>query len=311
MTASADTTKKRIRSANDLPDWFDLEKYLGAKNLNAVEWFELLFQRYHHFFWFDRFGPEDHKKERYDGIKHHYNALLQSRLAPLSPLTDRIQIALIGGSYAGFHYDKKYFSTFAHAISPLTVRRLYQKERRLRDNTRQKIRHYMDRIFNMQGDDWPTEEEHEWARSFIDEPIFEAFQKEGDERDRHEYGRSHDCVYIDLTVPDKILIQQFTDYLRQIRRRYPEIRPAPRYKNPDYKKWVQYGLLPYLDLRLWEKENSVSIPNRVMADAIFPHGEKGEEMIRKTTSKIANMVMDRSYIDFLSTIAAQEIAEKI
>ena len=47
-----------------------------------------------------------------------------------------------------------------------------------------------------------------------------------------------------------------------------------------------------------------------MADAIFPDGDKGEEMVRKTTKKIADMLMKKEYVDFLATIAAHEIAEK-
>ena len=316
MPVSANSGKKIIRTTKDLPDWYELEKYRAADNLDAASWYEILLQRWNHFFWLEQEGGKKYRSDRYEGENPFYAALLQSRKAPLSLLTDDKQILLIGGGQlAALKYDKKDFSTFSHAISPLTIRRLYQKEHCLKKATRTRIRKWFDGFF----DDWDkiemTEEykaECKWALSFVDAPIFEAFEKEGEEKDPYyDHRRGHDCVYVDLTVPDKILIRQFTDYLRQVRRRNPDIKPAKPYKTPEYKKWVEYGLLPYLDLKLWETENNVSIPYRVLADAIFPDGNMGEEMIRKTTKKIADQVNDRDYIDFLATIAAQEIAEKI
>lgn len=315
MTISADGGKKIIRNVNDLPDWYALEKYHAADSLDAAGWYEILLQRWNHFFWFDRNGPEKYKRDRHDRKNYYYDALLQSRIDPLSLLTDAVQIALIGGGQLeALKYDKKDFSTFSHAISPLTIRRLYQKEHRLKKPTRTRIRAWFDSMFDDFVSIELTDEykaECKWALSFIDDPIFEAFEKEGEEMDWLDQSRGHDCVYVDLTVPDKILIQQFTDYVRQVRRRYPDIKPAKPYKAPEYKKWIEYGLLPYLDLKLWEIENNVSIPYRVLADAIFTDGNMGEEMIRKTTKKMADQVMSKRYIDFLATMAAQEIAEKI
>jgi hypothetical protein len=315
MAVSADSGKRIIRNIKDLPDWFTLGKYRAAEGLDAAGWYEILLQRWNHFFWLDRDGPEEYASDRHEGKNYYYDALLQSRNDPLSLLTDDVQILLIGGGrLQALKYDKKDFSTFSHAISPFTIRRLYQLEHRLKKPTRTRIRAWCDDLFDKLGEAELTEDfkaECKWALSFIDAPIFEAFEKEGKERSWPDQRRGHDCVYVDLTVPDKILIQQFTDYLRQVRRRYPDIKPANPYKTPEYKKWLEYGLLPYLDLKLWEIENNVSIPHRVLADAIFPEGNKGEEMIRKTTKKIADQVMKDDYIDFLAIIAAQEIAEKI
>ncbi len=315
MAVSADSGKKIIRNIKDLPDWYALEKYRAADSLDAAGWYEILLQRWNHFFWLDVHGPEKYTSDRHDRKNYYYDALLQSRKDPLSLLTDDLQISLIGGGQlAALKYSKEDFSTFSHAISPLTIRRLYQQERRLQKSTRIRVREWMDHIFDDFRNIGMTDQfktECEWARSFIDDPIFEAFEKQGEERDWQNQSRGHDFVEINLTVPDKILIEQFASYLRNIRKKYPDIKPANPYKAPEYKKWLEYGLLPYLDLNLWERENNVSIPYRVLADAIFSDGNMGEEMIRKTTKKIADQVMNKDYIDFLATIAAQEIAEKI
>lgn len=315
MKNVAGKPKKIIRNVSELPSWYSLSKYQGLSSFDAAGWYEVLLQREQHFFWFNFQGVEKYKSDRYDGKNPFYEALIQSRNDPLSFLTEDTQILLIGGGRLdALRYDKEYFSTFSHAISPLTIRRLYQNELRLKESTRTRIRKWIDHIFGDFGNIKMTDKhkaECKWALSFIDDPIFEAFKKQGGDSYYHDRIRGHDLVQIDLTVPDKILIEQFTDYLRQVRRKNPEIKPANTFKYPEYQKWIEYGLLPYLDLKLWEIENDVSIPHRVFADAISPEGSMGEEMIRKTTKKIADQVMDRGYIDFLATIAAQEIAEKI
>ena len=66
---------------------------------------------------------------------------------------------------------------------------------------------------------------------------------------------------------------------------------SAQFRTPDYREWARVGILQYLDLKAWEKQAEVTIPNRVMADAIFPHGEGGEEVVRKTTAKLADEVL--------------------
>lgn len=303
MPVSTNGSKKIIRNVNDLPDWFSLKKYQGAINLTAGCWYDLLVQRWSHNYYFDHFGLE-----KYKNYPLLYSALLTLRETPLDLMTDGHLIYFMGGGkLAALKFDPNDFARSAHAISPLTVRQIYQNERRMDDKTRTRIRRFMDQIFEFNSDNQPSKKDLKWARSFIDDPIFEGLKKIGSD----ERTRSYDLVKVDLSVPDKILIEQFSDYLRQVRKTNPDIKPAKPYKAPEYKKWIEYGVLPYLDLKMWEKENNTSIPYRVMADAIFPAGSMGEEMIRKTTKKMADQVMEADFIDFLAVIAAQEIAEKI
>ena len=73
---------------------------------------------------------------------------------------------------------------------------------------------------------------------------------------------------------------------------------------------MKFGLLPYLDLHIWKKETGIKIPNRVTADAIFLPGEGGEEVVRKTTHKIAQEVMSNRYLNMLAAIAVEEVSER-
>lgn len=79
---------------------------------------------------------------------------------------------------------------------------------------------------------------------------------------------------------------------------------------PDFVGWAKFGILPYLDLNAWAEIEGVKIPNRVMADAIFPVGEGGEEVVRKTTQKIAYEILTESHLNKLAALAAQEISER-
>lgn len=310
-----DYNGKIIRNVSELPTWYNLDKYQDAPSLDAASWYELILQRWTHFYWFEERGPEWYRSKYLgDGINPRYSALLQSRDSPLYLLTDGLQIVVIGGGQLeALKYDINNFSTLSRAVAPLTFRRLYRIEQGLKVSTRKRIRKWMDRFFNDFVNIELTDQfkaECEWANSFINDPISDVFEKQRDEIGPIQRPRDPDVVQIDLSVPDKILIQQFTDYLRHVRQKYPDIIKANKYKYPEYQKWIDYAVLPYLDLKLWAEEEGCSIPNRVMADAIFPDGEKGEEMVRKTTKKIADTLMKTEYVGFLATIAAHEIAEK-
>jgi hypothetical protein len=306
--------KRIIRNINELPEWYSLKKYHGIALLDAAKWYDILLQRWTHKFFFERDGIKKYTTYTMDNGENPFLLALQaSRENPLSLLEDDLQIIVIGGGLLQeLKYDPEDFAVSSYAVSPLTIRRLYQIENRLKKETRFKIRKWMDSVFGFFGEDFDKipQEEHEWAKSFIDDPIFEALEKHGEEDNIYETGRDYDLVRIDLTVPDKILIQQFADYLYYVRKKYPNVKKAHKYKYPEYQKWIDYAVLPYIDLKLWAYEENCSIPHRVMADAIFPDGEKGEEMVRKTTQKIADMLMGKEYVDFLATIAAHEIAEK-
>lgn len=301
-----------IRSVKELPEWYDLNKYKYASTLNAADWYELILQRWNHYFYI-----EDNSESYSDPEDPFYQALLQLRKSPLSKLTDDMHITLIGSKLSALKNDKEYFSISSNAIKPLTFRRLYQNENRLNRTTLTRVRKWFDGIFNRsyrnKGLSEEFKDESKWAKSFIDDPLFDALQKQGKDENVEGYNSWHYCdfVEIDLSIPDKILLQQFSDYLRYVRQKYPFTAKESKYKYPEFFKWVDYSILPYLDLIIWAMENNCSIPNRVMADAIYPvDTEKGEEVVRKTTKKIADMVMDYDYVDFLSTIAAHEIMEK-
>lgn len=103
-----------------------------------------------------------------------------------------------------------------------------------------------------------------------------------------------DSVFVQINLDSKRDDEIISDFSRLL----PKWREEMQVTEPDrvkikpsfYKKIVAYRVVPYLDLRLWEKNNGFSIPYSVMAAALFPDGERGDTDLRQTV---------RSYIQEL------------
>jgi len=101
-------------------------------------------------------------------------------------------------------------------------------------------------------------------------------------------------------------MEHFNKWLSDIRADLHTEMKSKSFKQSDFNSWALYGVLPYLDLKIWERETNASIPNRVMADAIYLRGVGGEETVRKTTSTmVENILSEKS----LNQLAGQVIFE--
>lgn len=96
------------------------------------------------------------------------------------------------------------------------------------------------------------------------------------------------AILVDLRATDSELKRHFLSWLKE-KRALQENRQSG--KNKLHQKWARYGLLQYLDLKIWGDENELHIPDRVMAAAITRHNQ-GEENIRKTVAPLARRLMN-------------------
>jgi hypothetical protein len=104
-------------------------------------------------------------------------------------------------------------------------------------------------------------------------------------------------LYIDATMPDWLLLRQLRAALHEVRR----LPGVPKNEDlaarqPRPATWLRAGVLPYLDLNLWAKHTGRRIPRRVMADAIFPPGEGGEDLLYDTTEPWARQLISADYL---------------
>ena len=63
----------------------------------------------------------------------------------------------------------------------------------------------------------------------------------------------------------------------------------------DYEKVASYGIIPLLDLMIWEKLTNQKIPLRVLVVALFPRGEKGENELKQTVIPLAMKLISDKY----------------
>jgi hypothetical protein len=64
--------------------------------------------------------------------------------------------------------------------------------------------------------------------------------------DRHNF-----ILSVNMSAPNEILIGEFEDLLKTHRKAFGEA-PSPIDKSRDFADWFKCGILPYLDLKLWE-----------------------------------------------------------
>jgi hypothetical protein len=116
-----------------------------------------------------------------------------------------------------------------------------------------------------------------------------------------------EAVTVDLGATDSVILESFRLWLKDARSSRPEIKTSRN--KPAYGNWARYGLLPYLDLWLWEKETGDNIPDKVISSALSRNGyDAGEGNVRKTVGKWARDLMQD--LSALHALAAIETAEQ-
>lgn len=116
-------------------------------------------------------------------------------------------------------------------------------------------------------------------------------------------------ISVNLTLPNELLVEQFKVFLQSLRAK-TEVKDIKKFRRPDFQGWVRFGVLPFLDLMIWAFETKTKIPNRVMADAIFPTGEGGEEVVRKTTKPLVAELLDVKNIEILAALSEDKAEQK-
>lgn len=286
---------RKIRHINELPEWFKLEKYAAAKTLDAAGWYEQLSIRN------CLSSLRIHRvRENLPALQQNLEALEALQATPIIDVDNNFLIKALccGGELWELKSKKPNYSLGVHLS---TVREHYLAEGNIEDEKRIYARNFFSQIFDENLFEHPIKPLKYTCQDWIDEPIDFI-------RNSPDYGVH---IKVDLGLPDKVLIEQFKQFLINLRSPLKQAGVSIDNKlRPDFEGWVKFGILPYLDLNTWAELEGVLIPNRVMADAIFPVGEGGEEVVRKTTQKIADEILTKSHLNKLAALAAYEIAEQ-
>ncbi len=286
---------KKIKHVNELPDWFDLEKYTAAKTLDAAGWYEQLSVR-NCLSSLLSYNLRDNLPISQQDLE----ALEALRATPIIDVNDNflIRVLCCGGELWELKTGKPRYSLGVHMTS---VREHYRTENNIESKKRTYARNFFSQIFSGNLFKQPIVPLKYPCKDWIDEPIDNI-------RSSPDFNVH---INVDMGLPDKVLIEQFKQLLINLRSALQQVGVSIDNKlRPDFEGWAKFGILPYLDLNTWAELEDVTIPNRVMADAIFPVGEGGEEVVRKTTQKIADEILTESHLNKLAALAAHEIAER-
>jgi hypothetical protein len=271
---------KTISHVSQLPAWFSLEKYDSAKELNAAGWYLQFCAR--------------------SIYSHHFEKLDDElRLILLAKHNEEVeQIRNEGVIKNEIHRHAGIFSGLAVYELTLWEQLLITTELLSSigggDELFRKVRN-IEADLSMPESKWEylTDEEYQTLQT----PLSESADIGGQ-------------IYlaVDWSLPDCILMQQFKSLIEVKRAKHSEDN-VKQQRRPDFNGWVRAGVLPYIDLKYWAKSQGVQITNRCMADAIFPHGEGGEEVVRKTTKVIAEKLFDRSNMRLLMALSEGDKSE--
>lgn len=285
-----------VRSISDLPGWFDLKRYEFTAQLDSAGWYEQLFAREQLFLLMSF---------RQGGDKPPSNETLAFDVA--SEIWSKVNVSFVESSIltsiCGFNGAKsRVDSEYAKPVHSLTYRQYLQQRDRIKGAAKEKADQWWKNInrtgFSLGDVDLDLAYQ---VMEFVDLPLYFSQDKSS----------LHAIADVDLTMPDAVLFEAFKTWLAKAKADF-YLPSTKQYRKPDLVSWRRLGVLPYIDLISWAELSGKNIPNRVMANAIFPAGEGGEETIRKTTAPLALEMIgrgessDRTILDTLLAIAAQE-----
>lgn len=108
------------------------------------------------------------------------------------------------------------------------------------------------------------------------------------------------AVLVNLNASDHEIKESFETWLKEARASQQTGSKSRKLSCSDL---AEYGVLPYLDLKIWSLETSIRISDQIMAEAVTPG--RSTDDLRKTTKKYAKVLM----ID-LSELLASASAEE-
>lgn len=268
---------KTIKHISDLPKWYSLKNYREAAQLDFQGWYWQLVARLELDTFMSHMTP--HERASNEPMVRNSRELLQT--IRNHPILDYEHSTLVKNFSGAFFTTPKGPGIRYASVADINAQ---LSELQFSDSNNEALfRNYLSE--NNVGNE----------SNAIASPLIDA--------QPNKWFPHETLLSVSMGLPEKVLIENFTAFVRTAKTSRPDFRAESEpYRKPDFGNWINFGVLPFIDLSIWEKEEEVSISNRVMADAIFPVGEGGEEVIRKTTAKYAHQLLDANYLAAIAAI---------
>jgi len=274
-------------STKELPAWFKLSRYEKLDRIELGEWLRNLFRRARYLNG-NRILEEDRKQIECLLRENTWPPLIftfndknvQETMKikfpdPAKPLETLTVNSLQTGSIAAlFNVISYMISTGKDELSRQMAEAVEYVERDTEDK---------------------REESNEELDNFLNQP-FELLLKSFIKDFAAEKNRVSLLVEVRLSAPDKVIVEDFSRWLTAARREFdfPAEKIFTEAKREDL---INYRVLPYLDLTLWAALEQVTIPNAVMAEALFPDaGVDAPYRVRRVTKPKADWAIQWSVL---------------
>jgi hypothetical protein len=263
-----------------LPEWFDIEQYQQTEHYRAMEWHQQLAVR---FVFHERLCGEKKDQKICDIWLH---------MVAAGPCLDNNEFhdAFVA---CGIVEPTPKFASIIEPPGDGLIRRLMSIDdpvHGVKVMNNQDMRH----LTMEDAPDDETDRKTWHSEPFFDESTF-----------ANPLAR---YMEVDFRLPEELLKKQFAECLIEQKKNIKKT-VAPFFKSQDFSVWYNSGVLPYIDLRLWELASGHAFRWSAFVaalDTIINQDVGSEEACRKTVKPLANKLMTENAIFILSHQAHQE-----
>ena len=271
----------KFTSIEELPQWFNLKNYSSVSQFGAVEWFRQLTQR--NFL----INALKISKDETDILHKEYGAAFYREIENMRGIA--VEDTDIP-NFFGPHGYAQFLADEQRGVIPLTFRHL---EEHANYTDRYGPKKWFAAMSKITSQTVHTSET-------VDPPLFLNNFLRTDE--------TFAALRVDMRLPKAKLRAAFEDWLSKKNAPTEQSPEEILYYKPNFKDLTRYGLLPYLDLLIWQMETGASISNPVMALAVTRH--RTAEHLETTTIIWAEKLMGGGLGALLEQAATEAAALK-
>lgn len=274
----------KISRICQLPDWFNLENYQCAEDLESFEWYLQISHRILFFTLLD-YRTETHRPKLPE--------IAEASLTRYTNLVWGKDLRETHYALPGISNEQELYEHLMHsenAVTSLTLRHFTNYHIDLKH-----VHKWVDET----GEHWDIPPNGELNPA--DSPIKLAHYP-------HEEKEYFSTARVNMKLPDEVLIESFKTWLATTRRA-ENSKVRKLYRKLPFDRWARFKILPLLDLELWSKKTGSKLPDHIIAAALFPDADSGPDSIRKTIRPIAHQLIKNP--TELMAIAAIDMTNRI
>lgn len=270
----------KLKQVRELPSWFSAQRYKGIEEFDAANWLEHLNYRFGLLngnpIYPDRISGDDlaERLDRWrDRVRSDAEAIFRDPLLRAEKVTAFVvhgggPVTIVRGTFLAKSPGRAPLEkVIFQDILDLAMSDKFSLEEADANLERWSSIKSMERNFSISG----AASESEIAIGASKRPV----------------------ISVDLAASDSDLEEYFRHWLKSVRTERGL--KAVRKNAPDYRAWVGYGVLPYLDLKIWGLLNGAEVTAQAFASAlpeITGDHYRGADSVRDNTIPWARRLME-------------------